>query len=73
MNNTFDSIRAMKNAEFANFGVPVVAYVKKVQLVNGITAYALHGADGAPIGIEANEDLATLAVRHKNMMPVMVQ
>ena len=63
----------MKNAEFANFGVPVVAYVKKVQLVNGITAYALHGADGAPIGIEANEDLATLAVRHKNMMPVMVQ
>lgn len=71
--NAFDSIREMKRAEFANFGVPVVAYVKRVQLVNGITAYAVHGADGAPIGIEANEDMAALSARHKNMMPVMVQ
>lgn len=71
--NSFDNIRELKRAEFANFGVPVVAYVKRVQLVGGITAYAVHGADGEPLGIEANEDLAALSVRQKNMLPVMVQ
>lgn len=73
MTNTIDNIREMKRSEFANLGVPLVAYVKRIQLINGITAYAVHGADGAPLGIEANEDMAALSARHKNMMPVMVQ
>jgi hypothetical protein len=62
----------MKTADFAAFGVPVVAYVKRVDL-GGIHAYALHGADGEPLSIEASEDMAALAARQKNLMPVMVQ
>lgn len=62
----------MKNSDFAAFGVPVVAYVKKVDL-GGVAAYAVHGADGQPISIEASEHLAALSARNKNLLPVMVQ
>jgi hypothetical protein len=67
-----DAFKTMKKADFANFGVPVVAYVRRVEL-GGFTAYALHGADGEPLGIEVSEDLAALAARQHNLMPVMVQ
>ncbi len=62
----------MKMSDFAAFGVPVVAYVKKIER-GGVAAYAVHGADGQPLSIEASEDLAALAARNKNLLPVMVQ
>ncbi len=70
---TVNAIKAMKSTEFASLGVPVVAYVKRVDLTDGMSAYALHGADGAPLGMEASEALAALAARDKNLLPVMVQ
>lgn len=62
----------MKMSDFAAFGVPVVAYVKKIDL-DGVPAYSVHGADGQPLSVESSEDLAAMAARHKNLMPVMVQ
>ena len=67
-----DMPRFMKPADFAAFGVPVVAYVKRIDL-EGTTAYAVHGADGEPLAIEASEDLAALHAKHRNLLPVMVQ
>lgn len=67
-----NSLRTMTVADFASFGVPVVAYVKRVN-VEGHAAYAVHNADGTPIGIEDSMDLAALAARHKNLFPVLVQ
>jgi hypothetical protein len=72
MINETDTIKAMKRAEFINFGVPVVAYIKRID-INGIPAFALHGADGEPLGVEASEDMAVLSARYKNLMPVKVQ
>ena len=71
MIDSIDQVRAMKEKEFMHFGVEVVAYVRKVDM-GGMTAYALHGADGQTLGIEVSEDLAALSARHKNLMPVMV-
>ena len=71
-NTQADYIRAMKAADFQSLGVPVVAYVKRVDL-GGIPAYALHGADGTALGIEASEDRAAMAAISKNLFPVMVQ
>jgi hypothetical protein len=72
MRNETDNFKAMKRAEFINFGVPVVAYIKRVD-INGLPAFALHGADGEPLGIEESEDMAVLSARYKNMLPVKVQ
>jgi hypothetical protein len=72
MNKQPQNPKIMRSVDFATFGVPVVAYVKRIDL-NGIRAYALHGADGEALGIEASEDLAALAARHKNLLPVLIQ
>lgn len=71
MNHT-ETLKGMKHAEFVNFGVPFVAYVKRIDL-GGIAAFALHGADGEPLSVEPSEDLAILAARQKNLTPVKVQ
>ena len=67
------ALRGMSVADFANFGVPVVAYVKPVIDDTGHKAYALHGADGVQIGVEDSMDLAALTARHKNLYPVLIQ
>lgn len=67
-----ENLKVMRSTDFMMFGVPVVAYIKRINL-SGITAYSLHGADGEPLGVEASEDLAALAARQKNLFAVLVQ
>lgn len=71
-NSQADFIRAMKSADFQALGVPVVAYVKRIER-DGVPAYALHSADGTALGVEASEDRAAMAALNKNLFPVMVQ
>lgn len=66
-------LKDMKVAEFMNFGMPLVAYIRPIDLAGGIHAYAVHSADGEPLGIEATEDMAVIFARQKNLMAVKVQ
>ncbi|MCB1538776.1 MAG: DUF1150 family protein [Alphaproteobacteria bacterium] len=70
--NAADMIRTMNASEFQALGGPLVAYVRRIDM-GGIPAYALHGADGTKLGLEASEDLAALAARERDLLPVMVQ
>lgn len=73
MNNPTETLKAMKITEFMNFGMPIVAYIKPIDLADGIHAYAVHAADGEPLGIEATEDMAVIFAHQKNLMALKVQ
>lgn len=73
MMNPTETLKDMKVTEFMNFGTPLVAYIKPIDLAGGIHAYAVHAADGEPLGIESSEDMAVIFARQKNLMAVKVQ
>lgn len=64
-------IRAMSPEQFAQFGVTKVAYVKPV-IVNGTAGFAIHAADGTPMAIADNRELALAAIVQHEMVPVLV-
>jgi hypothetical protein len=57
--------------ELQRLGVSQIAYVKPV-LVNGAPAFAIHAADGTPMAVAENRDLAMAAIVQHEMHPSLV-
>lgn len=70
MNSTERNPR-FSHEDFARLGVDHVAYVKPVE-VEGRQAFSIHAADGTPIKLLADQDLALAAVRRNNLEPLSV-
>jgi len=68
---TLVDIRAMSPDQFAQFGVTKLAYVKPV-IVNGTQGFAIHAADGTPMAIADNRDLALAAIVQHELVPLLV-
>lgn len=64
-------VRHMTPSQFAQLGMPLIAYVKPV-VVNGGNAFAIHGADGTPMGLAPGLDVAMAAVLQHEMLAVRV-
>ena len=64
-------LRHMTAQQLATFGVSKVAYVKVVML-NGAPAYAIHGADGTPMAVAGDRDVAIQAIVEHEMVPALV-
>ncbi len=64
-------IRHLSTDQLAALGVSQIAYVKAVVL-NGTRAYAIHAADGTPMAVAGDRDLAIAAVREHEMLPTLV-
>lgn len=67
---TFD-VRHLSEQQLAALGVSHIAYVKPV-MVNGVQGFAIHAADGTPMAIAGNRDVALAAVMQHEMMPFSV-
>jgi hypothetical protein len=65
------NIRHISASQLAQLGVSELAYVKPV-LMNGALAYAIHSADGTPMAVAPQLDLAVAAIRQHEMIPVLV-
>jgi len=65
------NIRKLSAAEFGNLGMSQIAYVKPV-MVDGTRAFAIHAADGTPIGAAPSAQLAAAAIRQHEMEPALV-
>jgi hypothetical protein len=61
--------RTADPAEFARLGVSQIAYIKPV-VVQGAPAFAIHGADGAPLAVTPDRDLALAAIVQHEMVPI---
>jgi hypothetical protein len=80
--NTYDSndvqqpqtridIRHLTVEQLAGLGVSQIAYVKPV-LMNGHRAFAIHAADGTPMAVAEEADVALAAIRQHEMVPALV-
>lgn len=58
--------REFTNKEFLKFGMEEMAYVRPVQ-IDGMTAYAVHGADGTPLTVQKTHDEAAVIISQNGM------
>jgi hypothetical protein len=68
---TAAALRNLSARDFAQLGAEEVAYVRPV-ILNGAQAFAIHAADGTPIGAAPNAQLAAAAIRQHEMEPMLV-
>ena len=52
-------------------GVSHIAYVKQVRTSGG-TAFAIHAADGTPMALAADQNVAIAAILQHEMAPLLV-
>lgn len=67
---TFD-IRHLSDTQFAELGVSQVAYVKPVA-AQGKIVFAIHAANGAPMALAEDRDVALAAIAQHEMLPALV-
>ena len=58
--------------QLARLGVAELAYIKKVWTQDGSAAFAIHGADGTPMALAPDLDVAAAAIRQHDMVPTLV-
>lgn len=64
-------IRHLTPAELQQLGMTELAYVKPVELDDGL-AFAIHAADGSPMAVAPNRDLAVAAILQHEMTAALV-
>jgi hypothetical protein len=67
---SFD-IHHISTADLARLGVSQIAYVKPVT-VNGNRAFAIHAADGTPMAVAENRDVAVATIIQNEMLATLV-
>jgi hypothetical protein len=65
------AIRAMSAKQLAQLGLLQLAYIRPV-MMDGERAYAIHGADGTPVAVAADLDLAEAAIEQQDLVQVPV-
>lgn len=65
------SPRGMSQADLALWGMPEVAFVKRV-VVNDEVGWSIHAADGTHMGIAPTRDLAFAAIKQHELEPMSV-
>jgi hypothetical protein len=64
-------IRHISTEQLAQLGLQQIAYVKPI-VVNGSAAFAIHAADGTPMAIADDRDVAMAAIRQHEMVATQV-
>ncbi len=64
-------LRQLSPQDFAAFGVDHVAYVRPVT-VDGAPAFSVHAADGTPLTVLPEREVAFATVRQNDMEPLSV-
>jgi hypothetical protein len=71
VNGVVADIRHISAEQLAALGVTHIAYLKPVTL-NGVEGIAIHAADGTPMAVAGNRDIATAVVIQNEMLPLSV-
>ena len=64
-------IRHISAAQLEIFEMDMIAFVKPVMIETG-QAFAIHAADGTPMGIASSASLAAAAIIQNEMLPRLV-
>jgi hypothetical protein len=61
----------LTEAQLAQLGLSQIAYVRQV-VVDGTAGFAIHAADGTPMALAGDRDLAIAAILQHEMVPALV-
>ena len=64
-------VRKLSAEQFAQLGVSHLAYVKPV-VINGSNGFAIHAADGTPMAVAGDREVAIAAIVQHEMLPALV-
>ena len=64
-------VRHITQDQLQQLGLSQLAYVKPVML-NGAAMFAIHGADGSPMAVAEDRNLALAAIVQHEMIPTLV-
>ncbi len=64
-------IRHISSEQLAQLGLQQIAYVKPV-VVNGTACFAIHAADGTPMAVAGDREVALAAIRQHEMVAAQV-
>jgi len=64
-------VRHLSEQQLAALGVSHIAYLKPV-MVDGVQGFAIHAADGTPMAVAGNREVAVAAVMQHEMLPFSV-
>lgn len=64
-------IRHLSAEQLAKLGVSEIAYVRPVT-VDGVKGFAIHAADGTPMAMAADRDVAVAAIIQHDMVAALV-
>ena len=64
-------VHAITTEQLQRLGVSQIAYVKPISL-NGTTMFAIHGADGSPMALAEDRNLAVAAIMQHEMVAALV-
>jgi hypothetical protein len=67
--NVTEKLRELSPQDFALIGMQQLAYIKPT-VVNGVTGFSIHAADGTQIGMAPSRDIAFAAVKQHELEPV---
>lgn len=67
----FAGLPAITQDQLGRLGVSQIAYVKPV-VMNGASGFAIHAADGTPMALTEDRDVAIAAILQREMLPVSV-
>jgi hypothetical protein len=64
-------IRHLSEEQLAKLGLSQIAYVRQV-IVDGTPSFAIHAADGTPMALAGDRDVAVAAILQHEMVPAFV-
>lgn len=64
-------VRKLSQMQLLELGMEQLAYVKPVWM-DGTTAFAIFAADGSPMAVAADCDMAVAAIMEHEMVPALV-
>lgn len=64
--NARDVLKGLSSADFLNFGIQDIAYVRFVE-AEGQTGFAIHAADGTPLSVVDSEAEAYMLAKQNDL------
>ena len=65
-------LRSLNSQQLAGFGLEQMAYIKKVQLAQGLTGFGIFSADGRPVAVAESVEMAEAVIRQHELEPVHI-
>jgi hypothetical protein len=65
-------LRSLNSQQLAGIGLEQLAYIKKVQLAQGLTGFGIFSADGRPVAVAETVEMAEAVIRQHELEPVHI-